>query len=91
MNWIQRLFGWKKKKPQESYMQSEELLKLRELDSFMRALLKGDHYVARSESILISLSYSLLFLEQHGSFGGPYGTYRASKCGVLSRHSEKGD
>ena len=49
MNWIQRLFGWKKKKPQESYMQSEELLKLRELDSFMRALLKGDHYVARSE------------------------------------------
>ena len=49
MNWIQRLFGWKKKKPQESYMQSEELLKLRELDSFMRALLQGDHYVARSE------------------------------------------
>ena len=49
MKWLQRLFGWKKKKPQESYMQSEELLKLRELDSFMRSLLQGDHYVARSE------------------------------------------
>ena len=49
MNWFQRIFGKKKEHPQKTQSQSEELLKLRELDSFMRSLLKGDHYVSRSE------------------------------------------
>lgn len=49
MNWFQRIFGKKAEHPQKTQSQSEELLKLRELDSFMRSLLKGDHYVARSE------------------------------------------
>ena len=49
MKWFQRIFGKKAEHPQKTQSQSEELLKLRELDSFMRSLLKGDHYVARSE------------------------------------------
>ena len=49
MKWFQRIFGKKADHPQKTQSQSEELLKLRELDSFMRSLLKGDHYVARSE------------------------------------------
>ena len=49
MNWFQRIFGKIKERPHKNQPQSEELLKLRELDSFMRSLLKGDHYVARSE------------------------------------------
>lgn len=49
MKWFQRIFGKKKDNPQKAQSQSEELLKLQELDSFMRSLLKGDHYVARSE------------------------------------------
>ena len=49
MNWFQRIFGKKTDHPQKTQTQSEELLKLRELDSFMRSLLKGEHYVAKSE------------------------------------------
>ena len=49
MKWLQRIFGKKTKHPQKSQTQSKELLKLWELDSFMRSLLKGDHYVARSD------------------------------------------
>ena len=49
MKWFQRIFGKKTERPQNTQIQSEELLKLRELDSFMRSLLKGEHYVARSE------------------------------------------
>lgn len=49
MNWFQRIFGKKTDHPQKTQTQSEELLKLRELDSFMRSLLKGERYVAKSE------------------------------------------
>ena len=49
MKWLQRIFGKKTDHPQKTQTQSEELLKLRELDSFMRSLLKGERYVAKSE------------------------------------------
>ena len=49
MKWFQMIFSKKAERPQKALSQPEELLKLRELDSFMRSLLKGDHYVARSE------------------------------------------
>jgi Superfamily I DNA and RNA helicases len=50
MKWFQRIFGKKTQEhPQNTQSLSEELLKLQELDSFMRSLLRGDHFVARSE------------------------------------------
>ena len=50
MGFLQRLFGRSKEPaPQPQIERSEELSKLRELDAFMRSLLKGDHYVAKSE------------------------------------------
>ncbi|MBQ2061750.1 MAG: UvrD-helicase domain-containing protein [Oscillospiraceae bacterium] len=48
MGLFQRLFAKKKVTP-NNVNQSEEILRLRELDGFLRALLKGDHYVAKSE------------------------------------------
>ena len=49
MKWLQGLFGKKKNRPKEKENVSAELVKLKKLDSFMRSLLKGTHYVARSE------------------------------------------
>lgn len=48
MGLFQRLFP-KRKSVQQQTVQSEELLRLRALDSFMTALLNGDHFVAKSE------------------------------------------
>lgn len=48
MSWLQRVFR-KKDSSKKAQTQSEELLRLRELDSFMLALLDCDHYVAKSE------------------------------------------
>ena len=48
MGLFQRLFG-KKPSPTGASPKSEECIKLRELDAFMRSLLHGDHYVAKSE------------------------------------------
>ena len=48
MGFFQRLFS-KKNPGAGNNTQSEELRRLRELDSFMRSLLGGDHYVAKSE------------------------------------------
>lgn len=52
MGLFQRLFA--KKRPEneknaENISVSQELLRLRELDAFMRALLNADHFVAKSE------------------------------------------
>ena len=47
MGLFQRLFNKRIKQAEEAT--SAETMRLRELDSFMRKLLKGDHYVARSE------------------------------------------
>ncbi len=49
MGIFKRLFGKKKEPSVESKTESKELLRLRDLDAFMRSLLKADHYVARSE------------------------------------------
>ena len=49
MKLFKRTFSKKTEHPQKTRPQSEELMKLLELDSFMRFLLKGEHYVARSE------------------------------------------
>lgn len=48
MGLFQRLFS-KKKPATEAVSHSEEIKCLRALDSFMRSLLSGDHYVAKSE------------------------------------------
>ena len=48
MGFFQRLFS-KMKSVAENDTQSEELKRLRELDVFMRSLLAGDHFVAKSE------------------------------------------
>ena len=47
MGIFQRLFS--KREPSNVGVQSEELKRLRELDSFMRSLLRGNHFVAKSE------------------------------------------
>ena len=46
-SWIRKLFPIKKEPPQ--HLRSEQLDRLGELDFFMRTLLQGDHYVAKSE------------------------------------------
>lgn len=48
MGFFQRLFS-KKRTNEETIEQSLELKRLHSLDSFMRSLLRGDHYVAKSE------------------------------------------
>ena len=48
MGLFQRLFG-KKSSSAEAGPKSEECIRLRELDAFMGSLLRGDHYVAKSE------------------------------------------
>ena len=52
MGLFQRLFAKKRpenEKTAENISVSQELLRLRELDAFMRALLNADHFVAKSE------------------------------------------
>ena len=52
MGLFQRLFAKKRpenEKTAENISVSQELLRLRELDTFMRALLNADHFVAKSE------------------------------------------
>ena len=48
MGLFQRLFT-KKRASTEAVEPAEEIKRLHELDSFMRSLLRGDHYVAKSE------------------------------------------
>lgn len=48
MGLFQRLFQ-KRKPVQQQTVQSEEIMRLRALDSFMTGLLNGDHFVAKSE------------------------------------------
>ena len=48
MGLFQRLFS-KKRTTTETIEPTIELKRLRALDSFMRSLLRGDHYVAKSE------------------------------------------
>ena len=59
MGFMQRLFS-NMKPVVENEMQSAELRRLRELDAFMRSLLGGDHFVAKSEYRAKLLEYEEL-------------------------------
>ena len=56
MGLFQRLFT-QKKEPSEIYERDKELNRLFALDSFMRSLLQGDHFVAKSEYLDIITEY----------------------------------
>lgn len=59
MGFFQRLFS-RKRTNEETIEQSAELKRLHSLDSFMRSLLQGDHYVAKSEYLSILGEYEEL-------------------------------
>ena len=57
MSFFQRLFSTKKDKAEKNN-QTDELIRIRTLDSFMRSLLTGDRFVAKSEFIAKINEYS---------------------------------
>ena len=96
MNWFQRIFGKKTDHLQKTQIQSKELQQLHELDSFMRSLLKGEHYVAKSEyQENLQASYELIkwFQVLKGSgmlseFCQKNGTSEREISQILSRYNE---
>ena len=95
MKWFRRIFGKKTDNPQKTISHSEELLKLRELDAFMRSLLKGEHYVARSEyqeelqaaSELIKWFQVLKTSEMLAEFCRKNGSSESEVDDILSRYN----
>ena len=95
MKWFRMIFGKKTDHPQKTISHSEELLKLRELDTFMRSLLKGEHYVARSEyqeeleaaSELIKWFQVLKTSEMLAEFCRKNGSSESEVDDILSRYN----
>lgn len=91
MGFFQRLFS--KKKPVENVTQSEELQRIRALDAFMRSLLGGDHFVAKSEyraklAEHADLSTWFQVLQSSGTledYCKKNGTSQAEITGILTR------
>lgn len=98
MGFFQRLFS-KKDPVAGNNTQSEELKRLRELDLFMRSLLCGDHYVAKSEYRAKLAEYADLSTWFHvlqssdtlEEYCKKYGSSQPEIAGILTRMTNFAD